>query len=192
LIGILGGTFDPIHNGHLITARAVLEKRDLEKIILIPCSISPHKQDAITASNYDRLNMARAAICNSSIFEVSDFELMKGGVSYTIDTIKYILKEHNEVELIIGYDNLPKFDTWKNYKRILELVDLVVMKRTNENVDVKNKEVLKKAIIVDTPNIEISSSDIRQRVKNKLPIDNLVPEAVKKYIIENSIYSDKN
>ena len=191
MIGILGGTFDPIHNGHLITARAVLEKRDLEKIILIPCSISPHKQDVITASNYDRLNMVKAAIGDSKIFEVSDFELMRGGVSYSIDTIKHILKDHNDTELIIGYDNLPKFDTWKNYRKILELVNLVVMKRSNEDLEVKNKEVLKKAIIVNTPNIEISSSDIRQRIKDNLSIDNLVPEAVKKYIIENSIYSYK-
>ncbi|MBL1214129.1 MAG: nicotinate (nicotinamide) nucleotide adenylyltransferase [Ignavibacteriae bacterium] len=192
MIGILGGTFDPIHTGHLITARVVLETRGYEKIVLIPCSISPHKQGVKTADNYDRLNMVKAAIANDALFEVSDYELMMGGISYTIDTLKHFMDTYNKIELIIGYDNLAKFDTWKNYKEILDLTNLIVMKRSTDNIAVENKTVLEKAIIVDTPTIEISSSSIRERIKNHLPIDNLVPDAVKKYIYDNGIYSDNN
>ena len=189
MIGLLGGTFDPIHNGHLITARVVLEIRGYDKIILFPCSISPHKQGVKTADNFDRLNMVRAAIENDNNFEVSDYELMLGGVSYTIDTLKHFKDNYNEIELIIGYDNLAKFDTWKDYQEILKLTNLVVMKRSSDNLKVENKIVLEKAIIVDTPTIEISSSGIRERIKNNLPIDNLVPESVQKYIYNNGIYS---
>lgn len=190
MIGILGGTFDPIHNGHLITARSVLETRGLDKILFIPCSISPHKQGVKTASNYDRLQMLMAAIGDSSQFEVSDFELMQGGISYSIDTIEYYKDQYENIDLIIGYDNLPKFDTWKSYKKILDNVNLVVMKRSKEILEVKNKTVLEKAIFVDTPYIDISSSNIRNRILHKLPINNLVPDSVKKYIVENSIYTD--
>jgi len=191
LIGILGGTFDPIHNGHLITARAVLEARNLEKIIFIPCSISPHKQEVQTAGNYDRLNMVKVAVENSDSFVVSDYELMRGGVSYSIDTINHFQKEYNQIELIIGYDNLKNFDTWKNYQKILNIVNLVVMKRSHDNSKVENKEVLKKAIIVDTPYLDICSSNIRNRIKGGFAIDNLVPDKVKQYIFDNSIYSGK-
>jgi nicotinate-nucleotide adenylyltransferase len=159
---------------------------------LIPCSISPHKQDIKTAGNFDRLNMVKAAIANDNNFEVSDYELMMGGISYTIDTLKHFKENYNEIELIIGYDNLAKFDTWKDYKEILMLTNLIVMKRSNDNLEVKNKIVLEKAIIVDTPTIEISSSNIRERINNKLPVDNLVPESVKKYIFDNGIYSVNN
>ena len=189
MIGLLGGTFDPIHNGHLITARVVLETRGYDKIILIPCSISPHKQGVKTADNFDRLNMVKAAIENDNNFEVSDYELMMGGVSYTIDTLKHFKDNYNKIELIIGYDNLAKFDTWKDYKEIFELTNLIVMKRSSDNLKVENKIVLEKAIIVDTPTIEISSSGIRERIKNNLPINNLVPESVQKYIYNNGIYS---
>ena len=113
-IGIIGGTFDPIHFGHLITAQAVKEIRKLEKIIFIPCNISPHKKENESQNSFHRYEMIRQAVQKTKGLEVSDFEINKGGISYTIDTLNYFRKKYQDIELIIGFDNLLKFDSWKD------------------------------------------------------------------------------
>lgn len=189
-IGIFGGTFDPIHVGHLITTQYVLEQRKLDKIIFIPCYISPHKTDQNATNPVHRLNMLRLAIEGISYFDISDFEIRKGNISYTYDTILELKKTYNYIELIIGYDNLIVFDKWHKPDEILDLVKLVVMKRViDKEIETKNK-FFEKAIILDTPTIEISSTNIRERVKNKLPISFLVPKKVEEYIIKNNLYID--
>lgn len=187
-IGIFGGTFDPVHIGHLITTQYVLEQRKLDKIIFIPCYISPHKTNQNALNPVHRLNMLKLAVENISQFEINDFEIRKGGISYTYDTILELKKTYNYIELIIGYDNLVVFDKWHKPDEILDLAKLIVMKRTiDKEPETKNK-YFEKAIILDTPTIEISSTDIRQRVKNNLPIDFLVPAKVKEYIIQHKLY----
>ena len=126
-IGVLGGTFDPIHLGHLITAQAVREIRNLDKIIFIPAYISPHKLDAKAISSEHRLQMVKLAIQNIPYFECSNIELEKEGISYTIDTLKILKQQYSQIDLIIGYDNIINFSTWKNPDEIIELVNLVVL-----------------------------------------------------------------
>lgn len=187
-VGIIGGTFDPIHFGHLITAQAVKEIRNLEKIIFIPCNISPHKKENGNENPFHRYEMISKAVEGIEGFEVSDFEINNGGISYTIDTLIEFSKKYKDIELIIGFDNLTKFDSWKESDEILRIARLVVMKRIiNKDSKEKNK-YFNSAIIVDTPLIEINSTDIRERVKKGLPVDFLVPENVKEYIYTSKLY----
>lgn len=187
-VGIFGGTFDPVHTGHLITAQSVLEKRNLEKIIFIPAYISPHKKDKENTASKHRLRMLEIATEQNDKFVVCDYELKKKIISYTIDTIRELKKDYNNIELIIGYDNLITFHKWHKPDEIIKLCKLVVMHRlTDKNEEEKNK-YFDKAVILDTPTIEISSTDIRERVKKGLPIDYLVPLQVKEYIYKNGLY----
>lgn len=187
-VGILGGTFDPIHIGHLINTQFVLEKRGLDKIIFIPCNISPLKQDITNSSPDHRLAMLKLAIGHHPKYEYSNYELSKGEISYTYDTLCEMKKYYSNLELIIGYDNLVVFDKWHKPDEIFELADVIVMKRVGDEKKIINHKYFNKAIILDTPTIEISSTDIRNRVKNNLSIDYLVPQQVKEYILDNGLY----
>ena len=183
-IGIFGGTFDPIHNGHLITAQSVKEIRNLEKIIFIPAYISPHKQNAEASSAQHRLNMLKIALDDIPFFEYSDFEIKQHTISYTIDTLRELKKSYDEIDLIIGYDNIFQFHTWKDPDEIFKLANVVVLKRKSSHpIDYVDKYV-ESAHFVETRGIEISATDIRNRVNADLPIYYLVPEKVLEYIKE--------
>jgi nicotinate-nucleotide adenylyltransferase len=187
-IGIIGGTFNPVHFGHLITAQAIKEIRHLGKIIFIPCNISPHKKDNLDNNPLHRYKMVQRAIEGIDGFEVSDYEIKKGGISYTIDTLKEFKKKYSDIELIIGFDNLLKFDSWQEPDNILELAKLVVMKRKIDKVPTQRNRYYNRAIIVNTPLIEINATDIRHRVSEGLLVDFLVPEKVKEYIYNFKLY----
>jgi nicotinate-nucleotide adenylyltransferase len=187
-IGIFGGSFDPIHIGHLITTRYVLEKRNLEKIIFIPSYISPLKQNTQATANEHRLNMVKLAIDSIPSFEVCDFELKKESVSYTIETIEELKKSYTDIELIIGYDNLLVFEKWFRPDDITKAVNVLVMQREVDFLPQERNRFFDKIILIETPSIEISATEIRDRVKNKLPIDFLVPQKVKDYIYQNELY----
>ena len=187
-VGIFGGTFDPIHLGHLITAQSVKELRNLEKIIFIPAFISPHKSDAKTSSPEDRLNMIKLAVDGIPFFDYSDIEVKKGGVSYSIDTLRELKKHYSELELLIGYDNIFSFHTWKEPDEILNLAKIIVLKRKSSHPPQFEDKYYHQAVFVQTRGIEISATDIRERVRNGLPINFLVPPAVIKYIYEHKLY----
>lgn len=187
-VGIFGGTFDPIHLGHLITAQSVREIRNLEKIIFIPAFISPHKSDVKTTSAEDRSNMIKLAIDGIPFFDYSDIEIKKGGVSYTIDTLKELKKIYDELEIIIGYDNIFTFHTWKEPDEIMKMAKIVVLKRRSSHPPEFEDEYYKRAVFVQTRGIEISATDIRERVKYEMPINFLVPPAVMEYIYKHKLY----
>ncbi len=187
-VGIFGGTFDPIHHGHLITAQSVREIRDLDKIIFIPSFISPHKADVNSASPEHRMNMLKLAVEEVDFFEVSDYEIIKEGISYTIDTLKEFKKKYDELEFIIGYDNIFKFHTWKNPDEIMKITKILVLKRKSSLPPPHEDKYVKSAIFVETRGIEISATDIRKRVKQGMPIHYLVPEKVKEYIYSFNLY----
>lgn len=187
-VGVFGGSFDPIHIGHLITTSLVYEKRNLEKIIFIPNNISPLKADQTPASSFHRMNMLKLAVESFPYFEVSDCEINRSGVSYTYDTLLELKKFYPKLELIIGYDNLLVFDKWHLPEKILELAIVVVMKRSTDTESVTKNKFFDSAIIINTPTIEISATEIRKRVKDGLSIEYLVPKSVKEYISKNSLY----
>ncbi len=187
-VGIFGGTFDPIHHGHLITAQSVREIRDLDKIIFIPSFISPHKADVNSASPEHRMNMLKLAVERIDFFEVSDYEIIKEGISYTIDTLKEFKKKYDELEFIIGYDNIFKFHTWKNPDEIMKITEILVLKRKSSLPPPHEDKYVKSALFVETRGIEISATDIREKVKQGMPIHYLVPEKVKEYIYSFNLY----
>jgi len=188
--GIFGGTFDPIHYGHLITAQAVRELRQLEKIIFIPSFISPHKVEIKNLDPIHRLNMVKLSIEGIPNFDFSDIEINSKTISYTIDTLRLFKEKYEQLELIIGYDNIFDFDTWKEPDEILKLSKLIVLRRRTFTEPIKKDKYYHSAIFVDTPTIEISSSEIRQRVENNLPVDFLVPPKVKEYIHKLKLYKE--
>jgi nicotinate-nucleotide adenylyltransferase len=187
-IGIYGGTFDPIHLGHLITARSVKEIRNLSEIIFIPANTSPLKQEIKSAPPIHRLEMTKLAVKNYNDFNVSDFEIKNKGISYTIDTIKHFKNKYENIELIIGYDNFLVFDKWYQWEEIIDLVNIIVLKRFYEK-PITPKINTEKFIFVDSPTIQISSTHIRERSAENLPIDFEVTPEVLKYIKENNLYS---
>lgn len=185
--GILGGTFDPIHYGHLITARSVLETRKMDKIIFIPAAVSPFKIKEKSAHAHHRINMVAAATLYDPLFEYSDIEIRRGDISYTIDTIRELKKKYTDLELIIGTDHLLRFDEWKQPDEILSMVTLVVMKRVTDE-EPESALYYDRAIITSTPTIEISSTDIRERIKADKPVNYLLPYDVQKYIKDHNLY----
>ncbi|MCU7493500.1 MAG: nicotinate-nucleotide adenylyltransferase [Bacteroidota bacterium] len=187
-VGILGGTFDPIHHGHLITAQALMEIRNLESIIFIPCYISPHKTDGGNSSGLHRLNMVNLAIKDVPYFTCSPIEVERGGVSYTIDTLRELKKDYPEMELIIGMDNLEKFYTWKEPDELIKIAQLVVMERESSPREIPIDRYYEAAEFVKTPFIDIKATNIRQRVRQNLPIDFLVPKEIKEYIFRYNLY----
>jgi len=187
-VGIFGGTFDPIHLGHLITAQSVRELRNLEKIIFIPAFISPHKSNAKTSSPEDRLNMIKLAADSISFFDFSDIEVKKGGVSFTVDTLRELKRKYSELEFIIGYDNIFTFHTWKEPDEIFKLAKIIVLKRKSSHPPQFKDKYYRQAVFVQTRGIEISATDIRERVKNRMPINFLVPPAVMEYIYKHNLY----
>ena len=187
-VGIFGGTFDPIHFGHLITAQTLLETRKLKKIIFVPAFIAPHKIKYDYSAPEHRYNMAKLAICSYPYFEISDFEINRDDISYTFNTLVEFSKMYETMELIIGFDNLVTFDLWHRPDDILKLADLLVMKRTYDKEIKHTNKYFAEANFVDTPTIEISATDIRNRVSRNLPIDYFVPKEVSEYIKEHQLY----
>ncbi len=189
-IAIYGGTFDPVHHGHLITAQSVLELRNLDKIIFIPSFISPHKQDITASAAEHRVNMLKLAIENVSRFDWSDIEIKRENVSYTIDTLNELKKQFDHIELIVGEDNLLTFDTWKSPEKIIEIATLLVLRRRTAKEAGTRYPFEEKAVYLETPRIDISGTGIRERVRKGLPINFLVPENVMKYIYDLKLYKE--
>jgi nicotinate-nucleotide adenylyltransferase len=187
-VGIFGGTFDPIHNGHLITAQSVREIRKLDKILFIPSFLSPHKTGVNSTKPEHRLEMIKLAIKDVDFFDYYDYEIKKGGISYTVDTLRELKKTYDTLEFIIGYDNIFQFHTWKDPNEIMKLAKIIVLKRKSSHPFTSKDKYVKSAIFVQTRGIEISATDIRQRVINGKPIHFLVPEKVKEYIYRFKLY----
>ena len=199
-IGILGGTFDPIHLGHLIIAENVREQLDLNKVIFIPAAIPPHKTSREIIHQKHRLNMVLLATEKNPFFEVSDLEIRKGGISYSVETLKIIqarIKVPSEYFFIIGSDSLSELYSWKDIDQLAAMCNFVVVARPGfelrkiEEMDLHlSKETENRVLscLIETNPIGISSTDIRERVKKGQSIKYLVLPAVEKYIYEHNLY----
>ncbi|UOQ46318.1 nicotinate-nucleotide adenylyltransferase [Halobacillus salinarum] len=183
-IGILGGTFDPPHLGHMIMAEASREQMKLDEVWFIPSHLPPHKQAAEVGA-LDRLKMVKQAVKSNQRFYVNDLELNREGKSYTIDTIQQLRLENPETEFyfIIGGDMVEYLPNWHRIDELVKLVQFVGVKRPGFEWD-HQYDVHE----VDIPLIEISSSEIRLRLAEQKTIRYLVPETVYEYIKEHRLY----
>jgi len=196
-IGLFGGTFDPVHNGHLAVAETVRTKLDLQKVLFIPAG-QPWLKGAreITPAEH-RLKMVELAIAGKPYFDISAMEIERPGATYTVDTLTELLKSMGDVEIyiIIGSDSLEAFPRWKEPARLLKLGYLVTVPRPGYNLPdltamYRQMPGLKeRLIILDEPEIDVSASDIRRRVKEKLSFEDLVPAKVAAYIKKHKLYA---
>lgn len=188
-IGLFGGSFDPIHSGHLIVAESIKEKLSLDKVIFVPAAQNPLKNHSVIASNQDRVNMIHLAIQDNPHFQVSEIELSRGGASYTIDTVrdlKAALPAGVKLFWIAGTDILNKFHLWKEIETLKKLVQFVIVSRPNSPSD-KNPEI-NQFIYYDEIQTTLSSSYIRKALTEKKSIRYLVPKLVEAYIAEKGLY----
>lgn len=188
---LFGGTFDPPHIGHIILAQRAKEFLSAEKVIFIPCYIPPHKLDYKPTLWKHRLNMLNLSLKNLPSMEVSDYEIRVKGVSYTYNTVQWFKKKFPEHSLyfLIGMDSLLTFTTWHRWQDIISDVSLIVGNRISEKRKIP-EELLntKKIVFFNSPKIEVSSSEIRQRVKENKSIKFLVAPEVEKYIFKHKLY----
>ena len=199
-IGILGGSFNPVHLGHLILAEQIREAAGLGKVLFIPASCPPHKPGAELAAAEHRIEMVRLAIEGNPFFEASDVELRRGGVSYTIDTILALRREHpgDDFHFIIGADSVPELPTWCRTCELVDLCTFLIGSRPGHDIawnlltqalPARTIELLRKNVISTIP-IGISSSAIRLRIRENRSIRYLVPREVEEYIGRNKLYGN--
>lgn len=185
-IALFGGTFNPIHIGHLLTGYEILEKLDYDYILYVPTNISVHKERAGLASPVHRLEMVKLGVQGNSKFLWSDVEINRGGSSYTYDTvleIKKLYQPEQKIGLIVGDEWLPGLPGWRNYDKLMDLVEVICLSRleTKPEVDFDIRYVNNRVI-------QLSSTEIRDRIKKNKPIDFMVPNNVKEYIMKYSLY----
>ncbi|CDX03270.1 Nicotinate-nucleotide adenylyltransferase [Desulfitobacterium hafniense] len=196
-IGIMGGTFDPLHYGHLVAAEMARHEFALEKVIFIPTGNPPHKVGRRVTSPGDRYEMVKRAVQDNSFFEVSDLEIQRKGYSYTVDTLKELheLYPQHELYFITGADAFREIFTWREVQSVLSLSHFIGASRPGfdpheflEELKRDYPEFLPHMHLFDVPALAISSTDIRSRVKEGKPIRYLLPESVRLYIEETGLY----
>lgn len=180
--GIFGGSFDPVHHGHLILARAACEELGLDRVIFIPANLSPHKTESRPATAQDRLAMLQRAIEGEPGFEASDVELLRPPPSYTVETLRELKARHpgDELVLLIGADNVAKFDTWREPEEIRQHARIAVLDRANHTPH-HDWPVVRRLV-------DISSTDIRERAARGRSIRYLTPDSVCDYIARHGLY----
>ncbi len=199
-IGIMGGTFNPIHYGHLLLAETAYHEFSLDEVMIMPNKSPVYKKVHSLIKDEDRLAMIKLAIEGNVHFRLSTIEFEREGHTYTIDTINKLTSTfpENEYYFIMGADSLFQFESWKKPEEILEKVNILVAGRSEKSYNEIDSQIDYLQSVygcghieyLHSPNLEISSHNIRKRISNKQSIKYLVPEAVEKYIIENNLYGD--
>lgn len=198
-IGLFGGSFDPIHNGHLALVHDIAEELSLDRVILMPTGLPPHKIKSSATTAEDRLAMCRLAVENDPLIVVSDHEIRQGGASFTVDTLTALLAEHPDDEwyLMMGADMFMTLLSWKRFEDIVGMVSLCTVPRDDAPVDkllayAKTYEALgARCHVCDMPMMDISSTEIREAIEKGESLEGFVPLAVAAYIIEHRLYHDK-
>jgi nicotinate-nucleotide adenylyltransferase len=187
-IALYGGSFDPVHLGHLLVARAAIEELELDRLFFIPAAQSPFKPESKPLPGPERLRLLRLALAGWSSCEVDDVELRRGGVSYTIDTVAAYAERFPEARrhCLIGADHVPQLPRWREADRLAELVEFVVIPRPGE-AHAAFPPPFRGRTLKGFP-LGVSSSQIRDRVRGGLPVDGLVPAAVAEAIHNYRLY----
>ena len=219
-LGLLGGSFNPMHDGHLAIARQTREALELDQILYIPTSHPPHKPNGSLAPAQDRYEMVRLAIASDPAFAISDVEIRRPGKSYSIDTIRQLQQEygpHTQLFFLIGLDAFLDFPSWRDPRTLLELCSFVVLSRPGLSfrslstvsllppipypalADLDAGRIFRieaqiggqRLICLKQPPCPISASDIRARIRQGLPVANLLPPLVESYILRHHLYQEE-
>jgi nicotinate-nucleotide adenylyltransferase len=198
-LGILGGTFDPIHYGHLTAAECARDEYNLDRVIFMLSAQPPHKTEQKVSEAEERLHMLQAAVADNRAFEVSTLEIERQGYSYTVDTIDYYLNTYpgTDIYFILGIDALLLINTWKDFKRLVGLCQFIAITRPGFKLERDSAfkdvpQVLWENLhLLEMPGSLVSSSVIRQRVQNGKSIRYLVPPPVEHYIYNKGLYCAK-
>ena len=201
--GVFGGSFNPVHVGHISIAQQVCTSMKLERVVLLPAATPPHKQDAPEmGSPTDRLAMCRLAVGHMRGLAVSDYELTRGGISYTIDTARALRKAYGasaEIRFLIGSDSLPELPTWKDIDELVEITDFAIANRNNtplseavwEKIDRRLGSIAEKklraGVVIIAP-VDVSSTDIRERVRTGASLQGHLRGVVEEYIKSHRLY----
>lgn len=197
-VGIMGGTFNPIHNGHLYLAEHAYEQAKLDYVLFMPTLNPPHKKEITIESAAHRLAMVDLAIKNNPHFRLSDIEYQRSGMTYTSDTLKELKEKnpHTDYYYIVGGDSLMMMDHWMDPQSVFDLSTIIAGARNQytDNELEKQANHLEnayngKVILLDMPKMEISSEIVRERAANKKSIRYYVPDEVMSYIIDNKLYT---
>ncbi len=193
---IFGGSFDPVHNGHLFVAEEVLNQLDYDRVLFVPARVPPHKSEAPRASADQRLHMLSLAIRDNPSFTVDTFEIARDTVSFTIHTVRHLL-EAGSVEgrpgLVIGADLIQGFEQWREADEIERLTDIILVRRPGEPDPSRSRleeppSFKRKHTSLDNLTLRISSSEVRERVRAGKPYRYLLPPSVYEYIETNGLY----
>jgi nicotinate-nucleotide adenylyltransferase len=195
-VGILGGTFDPIHYGHLAAGEDARVAVGLREVLFIPCGDPYHKPELYASSGEDRFEMVCLAIASNPAFRASQVEIDRPGPSYTIDTVRALRREHPDTEfhVILGADAMSELPQWKRHRALLDEARFIVVSRPGTTWDDLRRlpeDYLKSAHLLNIPAVDVSSSEIRQRVRRGEPIRYLVPPAVEQYIANRGLYREQ-
>ena len=194
-LGILGGTFDPIHAGHLAAARAAMECERLDKVVFIPSGDPPHRDPAV-ASAADRLEMSRLATAGENRFEVSDIEVRRGGKSYTVDTLRALKALHRDDDLflVLGWDAAQLFRTWHEPAEIRKLASVIVVTRPGTGpltgAGLEEAGLGRTDSVCERHTPDVSASELRDAIARGEPIGDWLPESVAHYIAKHRLYMD--
>ncbi|GAB5560758.1 MAG: nicotinate-nucleotide adenylyltransferase [Synoicihabitans sp.] len=187
----MGGSFDPVHFGHLVAAQDAYEQHDLARVIMIPAAQAPLKDYEVNASGADRVAMLRAAEDWDERLEVSDYEVKRGGVSYTLDTVKFFRQRFPDDQLfwIIGGDQLPRLGRWHRIEELAQLIEFIYLERpghpAKEHPDIPGLRLHR----CDGHLIEISSTELRARIRRGLSLDYFMPHKSIVYLKEHGLYA---
>ena len=189
---IFGGTFDPPHIGHLLIAQTVFESENFERLIFVPANISPAKKNGDSSSPNERSKMLEIALINNPNFEISDLEIKREGISYTIDTIREFVDDlkldKEDLFFLMGSDTLKSFHTWKDPEEILNLCNIIVAIRPGFPPSDIPQWVLDSVRFANIPRFEVSSTNIRRRWREGKTIRYMVTKEVWEYIDEKDLY----
>lgn len=185
-IGVLGGTFDPIHVGHLAVASEVCHALDLDRVLLVPALRQPFKDSDGHATPQQRLEMCRRAVAADDRIEVSDVDIVRGDVTYTVDTLTDLAAAYPDAELffIAGADAIARLSEWREPERLVAMARFVAVARPGHDSPTSGVP----EIVVDVPQMGVSSTEVRRRRRTGAPVRYLVPDSVAEYIIQHSLY----
>lgn len=191
-IGLLGGSFDPVHFGHLLAAQDAFEQHRLDRLIFVPAAQAPLKPNDVQSTAADRLAMLREAIQWDKRFEISDFELNRGGVSYTIDSARHfrMLYPNDQLFWIVGGDQLPKLHLWRDIDEVVKLVEFIFLERPGYPVKAHPEIPGLRLHRCDGHLLAVSSTELRERTRRGLSLDYFVPHKAIVYIQEKGLYRD--